>query len=175
MELVFDVCHETRFAARPALPLSPLSEKQKKFQDLFSCWKEEDNSWVNLLAIPLDHNYSQRNLTYTSLKGADRTTVNQIISLLGDFVDVHLATVTKYIGYNEDDWATSGMDKLKKKNGGERPKIVRERDWTEYWAGDWNAVQNYQLTSLSPLQIFVPDQLLGHEEDTFQLDPTKIV
>ena len=183
LELVFDLCHESQFVGRPVtrninapLPQATppqFSEKQKKFQSLFSCWKEEDDSWVNLLAIPLDHAYSGSNLTSVSLKGADRTTVEQIVSLLGDFADVHLATVTKYIGYNEDDWAVSGIHNLKKRNGGKLP-IIRERHWTEYWAGDWSELQDCQLKSSSSLQIYLPDQLLGHEETVFQLDPKKI-
>ena len=166
LELVFDLCHDNSVGRVPQPNPPQFSEKQKKFQNLFSCWKE--NSWVDLIAIPLDHSYSKSNLTFASLKGADRIIVDQIVSLLGDFVDVHLATVTKYIGYNnEDDWAVSGIHRMKRKKGGNL-KIIRERDWTEYWAGDWNAVQDCQLKSLPPLEMFVPDHLLGHEETVFE-------
>ena len=182
LELVFDLCHVARVPVDqnitplyrmwqiPAAP--PQATTPQPFEGVIDFWKKPDHDWVDLFAIPLDHSYSEENLSFASLKGVDRTTAQQILSSLGDVAEAHLATVTKYIGYKENDWETSGMKAMKKKHGGKLPSIIRERDWTEYLAGNWVDLQDRKL-SLPPLEIFLPDELLGREETVFQLDPTK--
>lgn len=81
--------------------IAQLSQNEQQFRDLFSNWRKIDHCW--LYAGPLEHDYCKQNLLFSSLEGIDRSTVNLILSILGDFVEVHLAIVTKYIGYKEDD------------------------------------------------------------------------
>uniref|UniRef100_A0A0P5RVU2 Uncharacterized protein n=1 Tax=Daphnia magna TaxID=35525 RepID=A0A0P5RVU2_9CRUS len=150
--------------------IAQLSKNEQKLRDLFSNWRKIDHSPVELYALPLEHDYCKNNLSFNSLKGIDRSTVNLILATLGDFVDVHLAIVTKYIGYKEDDWTTSGREHLIKRNQGKTPKYFRENDWVEFWAGNWLDLQNRRL-ALPPLSIVVPDELLGFNEAVFHCDP----
>ncbi|XP_057378887.1 uncharacterized protein LOC130700895 isoform X2 [Daphnia carinata] len=150
--------------------VAQLSKNEQKFRDLFSDWKKIDHCRVELYAVPLEHDYCKQNLSFNSLKGIDRSTVNLILSILGDFVEVHLAIVTKYIGYKEDDWITSGREHLIRKNQGKSPKYFRENEWVEHWAGNWVDLQNRRLV-LPPLSIVVPDELLGFDEAVFHSDP----
>ncbi|KAI9552346.1 hypothetical protein GHT06_022711 [Daphnia sinensis] len=150
--------------------IAQLSKNEHKFRDLFSNWRKIDHCRVELYAVPLEHDYCKQNLAFNSLKGIDRSTVNLILTTLGDFVEVHLAIVTKYIGYKEEDWTTSGREHLIRKNQGKSPKYFRENEWVEHWAGNWVDLQNRRL-ALPPLSIVVPDELLGYDEAVFHCDP----
>ena len=179
LELVFDLCHVAQVHVNQNItPLYRMWQTPREaatsrpFEGVISFWRNPDHDWVDLFAIPLDHSYSEQNLSFASLKGADRTTAQQILSSLGDVAEAHLATVTKYIGYKENDWEISGKKAMKKKLGGKLPSIIRERNWTEYLAGNFVDLEDRKL-SLPPLEIFLPDELLGREETVFHLDPTK--
>ena len=148
MEFVFTLCHKSLMNSDipPALkddPKSPLyciwqsavpsnpsseneiqvSEKQRRFQDLFSSWKNKNQNEAQLFVIPLDHSYES--LSRSTLKGIDRLMTDIIYSLLGDFAEIHFAIVTRFVGFNDDDWATSYEVLTERKKRG-------ELHWTDY-------------------------------------------
>ena len=143
-----------------------LSKKEKVLTELFRNWKKTEHSRVELYAIPLDHSYCKSSLSFKSLKGIDRSMADMIVALLGNFVEVHLATVTKYVGFTENDWMSSGREHVVRKTQGKSPKHFNETDWTEYFAGNWIDLHNRRLT-LPPLSLSVPDELLGINEAVF--------
>ena len=146
MEFIFKLCHKSAINNDIPLalqndPKSPLyriwqstsnpstgnvtqvSEKQRRFQDLFSSWKNKNQNEAQLFVIPLDHSYE--NLSRSTLKGIDRLMTDIIYSLLGDFAEIHFAIVTRFVGFNDDDWATSYEVLTERKKRG-------ELHWTDY-------------------------------------------
>lgn len=47
----------------------------------------------------------------------DRQLVSVLQSLLGHFVEFHLAVVTKYIGFDPDDWIAFGNERTGRRTG----------------------------------------------------------
>ena len=142
------------------------SEKQNALRDMFLAWSKLPRNQI--YAIPLHHT----DLCFGTLKGSDRSIAELILKLLGDFVEVHLATVTKYVGYKEEDWyareewPTSGSNIMSRKTNGKSLDDLFERDWAEYLAGNWCDSDNHQLI-LPPLSLVFPDQLLTFDDLLF--------
>ena len=192
MEFVFTLCHKSLMNSDipPALkddPKSPLyciwqsavpsnpsseneiqvSEKQRRFQDLFSSWKNESQIEAQLYVIPLlAHSYHRKSLSPSTLKGIDRLLADVIVSLLGDFAEIHFATLAKYVGFNEDD-RTQYWRLMDEKDKG---KNCGELDWTEYLAGNWSNLNNLKL-NLPPLRMTTPDKFLGMVDGFFEENP----
>ena len=147
-----------------------LSNKQKDLRDLFVAWSKLPHN--RIYVIPLQYSYKKKELCFATLKGSDHSTAEFVLKLLGDFVEVHLATVTKYVGYKEEDWnkrdklATSGSEIVSRKTDGKSLGELLEKDWTEYLAGNWCDTDNHQLI-LPPLPLVVPDQLLTFDDSPF--------
>ena len=150
----------------PDEALARVTRKQAAFANLFNVWKNLAHSKIELFAIPLDHQYSKKNLSFRSLKGIDRLLVDVIQSLLGGFVELHLAVVHKYIGYDDDDWTTFGRLRTNAYSGHADVDHMPERDWTEFLASNF-VDQNDRRLKLPPLAITVPDELIGNEGQVF--------
>ena len=156
------------------LPRPPPTVQELDLRDLFLTWSKLPRNPV--YAIPLMHTYSKKDLCFATLKGSDYSIAQLVLKLLGDFVEIHLATVTKYVGYKEEDWyqrdkwATSGSEITSRKTNGKCLEEILENDWTEYLAGNWCDADNHQL-SLPPLPILVPDQLLKFDDSPFNSSP----
>ena len=156
------------------LPRPPPTVQELDLRDLFLTWSKLPRNPV--YAIPLMHTYSKKDLCFATLKGSDYSIAQLVLKLLGDFVEIHLATVTKYVGYKEEDWyqrdkwATSGSEITSRKTNGKCLEEILENDWTEYLAGNWCDADNHQLL-LPPLPILVPDQLLKFDDSPFNSSP----
>ena len=165
--------HVYRIRQLPRPPLTAednFSKKQYELRDLFLTWSKRPRN--NLFAIPLNYTYSKKDLCFATLKGSDRLIAEFVFKLLGDFVEVHLAIVTKYMGYKEEDWnarekwATSGSDIMNRKTNDNDLEDLFEKDWIQYLASNWSDADNHQLV-LPPLPICVPDQLLKFDDLLF--------
>ncbi len=147
-------------------PKAHLTKKQQIFRDLLIGWNKSAYNRGKVFAIPLLHTYSKKDLCFATLKGSDRSTAQLILSLLKDFVEVHMATVTKYVGYKDadwnekDKWATSGSEIMSRRTNGKRPDEILENEWTDILASNWSDAENHRLL-LPPLPLFIPDQLMG--------------
>ena len=131
---------------------------------MFSSWKNKGHNEAQLYAIPLTHSYHRKSVSRITLKGVDRKLADIIISLLGDFAEIHLATVTEYVGYNEDDRAQAFIEIMKRE---QRGRNGGQLNWTEYFAGNWSNLNNLKL-NLPPLRITVPDEFVGVKDDLFE-------
>lgn len=152
----------------PEEVVDALSLKHRSLRELFDCWRQVSHQRVELYAIPLHHSYSKDSLSFSSLKGVDRAKTQLITSTLGDFVEIHLAMITKYVGFKEEDWCASGKEFMMKKSG-KRPEYMKEADWTDYYAGHWVDREDRKLL-IPPLSIAVPDEFLGSTEEAFVCD-----
>ena len=149
--------------------LARFTRRQAALASLFSVWKETGQCKIEVFAIPLDHQYSKSTLSFRGLKGIDRLLVDQIRSMMDSFVELHLAVVHKYIGYDDDDWNAFGRLRTYSFTGKKKIANLTERDWTEFLASNF-VDRNDRRLKLPPLPINIPDELIGDEGQVFHLD-----
>ena len=169
LELVFILCRKTETGLR-CVASNPFSSHQNLGEEfkvlLTNFWKESQYPAPKWFVIPLDHRYQKKNLRLSALKDKDRALAQVITSCLGDSCEIQLATVKKYVGYKKNDWTKFGISRLRRTNYGNLPDPLKEKHWTEYFAAYWTNTDGLPL-NLPPLEITVPEQLLGKDEVVF--------